>query len=130
MVFVMRQLDMSVISLGWLLSGYGIATMISEGLIVRVLIPKIGEMNAVRLGLVAFTLQCITISLSTSPFWIFVSVLFSMLANLVYPSISSLVSRIVTESEQGEALGALNGIKAMVIVCIFLSFRLTYFYGL
>lgn len=120
MVFVMRQLDMSVVSLGWLLSGYGIATMISEGLIVRVLIPKIGEMNAVRLGLVAFTLQCITISLSTSPFWIFVSVLFSMLANLVYPSISSLVSRIVTESEQGEALGALNGIKAMVIFCIVL----------
>lgn len=114
MVFVMRQLDMSIISLGWLLSGYGIATMISEGLIVRVLIPKIGEMNAVRVGLLAFTLQCVTISLSTSPFWIFVSILFSMLANLVYPSISSLVSRIVTESEQGEALGALNGIKAMV----------------
>lgn len=114
MVYVTRQLHMSVLSLGWLLSGYGIATMVSEGVIVRIVIPKIGEVNAVRLGLFAFTLQCIAISVSTSPFWIFVSILFSMFANLVYPSISSLVSRVVTESEQGEALGALNGIKAMV----------------
>jgi MFS family permease len=39
--------------------------------------------------------------------------IFSMLANLVYPSISSMVSKCVEESEQGEALGALNGIKAL-----------------
>jgi len=113
MVYVTRQLNMSVLSLGWLLSGYGIATMISEGFIVRIVIPKIGEVNAVRLGLFAFTIQCLVISISSTPFWIFVSVFFSMLANLVYPSISSLVSRTVSESEQGETLGALNGIKAM-----------------
>ena len=44
---------------------------------------------------------------------VFVSMLFSMLGNLVYPSISSLVSKVVNEAEQGEALGALNGIKAL-----------------
>jgi hypothetical protein len=44
---------------------------------------------------------------------VFVSMLFSMLSNLVYPSISSLVSKVVQEDEQGEALGALNGIKAL-----------------
>ena len=36
-----------------------------------------------------------------------------MITNLFYPSISALVSRTVAEEEQGEALGGLNGIKAV-----------------
>ena len=47
-----------------------------------------------QLGLLAFACQCVIVAFSTSPFWIFVSVLFSMLANLVYPSLSSLVSKV------------------------------------
>jgi hypothetical protein len=43
-------------------------------------------------------------------------VLFSMGANLFYPAVSSLVSKVVSEESQGEALGALNGIKALVSV--------------
>jgi MFS family permease len=80
---------------------------------VRILVPFLGENWSMRLGLIAFSIQCVIVAFSTSPVWIFVSVLFSMLANLVYPSISSLVSKIVNEEAQGEALGALNGIKAV-----------------
>lgn len=66
-----------------------------------------------RLGLAAFAMQCIVIALSSNVEMIFLSIGFSMLANLVYPSVSSLVSKLVDEEEQGEALGALNGIKAV-----------------
>jgi DHA1 family tetracycline resistance protein-like MFS transporter len=85
---------------------------IAEAVIVRILVPLLGENVSMRIGLIAFSVQCVIVAFSTSPIWIFVSVLFSMLANLVYPSISSLVSKIVAEEAQGEALGALNGIKA------------------
>jgi hypothetical protein len=44
---------------------------------------------------------------------IFIAILFSMLSNLVYPAVSSLVSKLVEENKQGEAQGALNGIKAL-----------------
>ena len=80
-------------------------------MIVRIVVPLLGENLSIRLGLLAFSMQCIIVTFSSSTTWIFVSVLFSMLANLVYPSISSLVSKIVDEDSQGEALGALNGIK-------------------
>jgi len=113
MVYVTRHLLFDPVTLGWLLSGYGFATMLSEGVLVRIIVPRLGETNSMRLGLVAFAFQCIIVAFSTSPVWIFVSVLFSMFANLVYPSISSLVSKIVEEDMQGEALGALNGIKAL-----------------
>ncbi len=72
-----------------------------------------------RLGLLSFAAQCVTVAFSFSPTWIYISVLFSMLANLVYPSISSLVSKIVDEDRQGEALGALNGIKVYTIYIYF-----------
>lgn len=113
MVYVTRHLHFTPMALGWLLSGYGIATMFSEGVLVRYIVPCIGETNAMRLGLVSFAIQCAVVAFSSSSEWIFVSVVFSMISNLVYPSISSLVSRIVEEDEQGEALGALNGIKAL-----------------
>lgn len=115
MLYVTRQLQVSAIELGWLMSGYGIATMVSETILVRMIVPYIGEINSIKLGLLAFSLQCFLISLSTRIELIYVSIGFSMFSNLVYPSISSLVSKVVGENEQGEALGTLNGIKSMVI---------------
>lgn len=113
MVYVTRHLNFSPLTLGWLLSGYGLSTMFSEGVVVRLVVPVIGETNSIRIGLASFAVQCIIVAFSTSSASIFISVLFSMISNLVYPSVSSLVSKLVEEGEQGEALGALNGIKAL-----------------
>lgn len=113
MIYVTKHLHISTINLGWLLSFYGISTIISEAILVRIIVPRIGEENSIRIGLIAFTLQCLTIAFGNTIEWVFVSVIFSMFSNLFYPSVSSLVSKIVDESEQGEALGSLNGIKAL-----------------
>ena len=110
-IHVTRFLGFSQLALGWLLSGYGLATMFSEAVLVRYIVPWLGETNSMRLGLLSFAAQCVLVAFSSSDVMIFVSVVFSMLANLVYPSISSLVSKTVDEAQQGEALGALNGIK-------------------
>lgn len=112
----LRQLHFSPITLGWLLSGYGVATMFSEvphsspfphppspqsgrvcsqGVVVRLIVPRIGETNSIRIGLVSFAAQCAVVAFSTSSTSIFASILFSMLSNLVYPSISSLVSKVL-----------------------------------
>jgi MFS transporter, DHA1 family, tetracycline resistance protein len=113
MVYVTSHLHFSGVLLGWLLTGYGVATMFSEGVLVRLIVPYLGEVNSMRLGLVSFAVQTVIIALASSKKWVFISIIFSMLSNLVYPSISSLVSRLVEEEVLGEALGALNGIKAI-----------------
>lgn len=66
-----------------------------------------------RIGLLAFACQTVMLALSTSQRMIFASILLSLLSNLVYPSVSSLVSKNVPEEAQGEVQGALNGIKAL-----------------
>ena len=112
-VYVTRYLLFSPVQLGAFMSAYGLATMVSEALLVRLTVPLIGEIASMQVGLLAFALQCAMVAFASSPEMIAMSVLLSMFANLVYPSVSSLVSRIVSERGQGEALGALNGIKAI-----------------
>lgn len=113
MLYITAHLNFTPVSLGWLMATYGMATIFSEAALVRIIVPKIGEVNSMRLGLLAFSMQCIVVAMGTTPGWIYFSVFFSMFANLFYPSVSSLVSKIVPEEQQGEALGALNGIKAL-----------------
>lgn len=124
MLYVTKYLHVSSVSLGWLLSGYGVSTMVSESVLVRLIVPALGEVNSIRLGLLAFAIQCVLIAFSTSVEWVVLSIVFSMFSNLVYPSVSSIVSKIVNENRQGEALGALNGIKALVsfTLCRFFVF--------
>ena len=66
-----------------------------------------------RLGLAAFFVQCLVLAFAYEGWQLFICVLISMLANLVYPSLSSLVSSAVAPETVGEELGAVNGIKAL-----------------
>lgn len=112
-IHVTRQLHFSSGSVAWMLSGYGLATMFSEAVLVRLVVPRIGEISAMRIGLGAFAVQTLCVAVSKSPAAILAAVAMSMLSNLVYPALSSLMSKISEEDAQGEALGALNGIKAV-----------------
>jgi DHA1 family tetracycline resistance protein-like MFS transporter len=112
-VYVTRHLGMDVLLLGYLLSTYGVTTMFSEGILVRLAVPSLGEMTCIRLGLLSYAFQITVIVFAPSYGWVFFSLFFSLFSNLVYPSICSLVTTVVDEGKQGEALGALNGIKSL-----------------
>ncbi|KAH8068291.1 hypothetical protein JL721_6867 [Aureococcus anophagefferens] len=92
-VYVVRVFGLSKIEVGWLLSAYGLSTMVAEGVLVRVLVPRLGELGTLRIGLLAFAMQCALIAVATTPGLIF--------------------ARNVPEKAQGEALGAINGVKAL-----------------
>ena len=51
-------------------------------------------------------------------------VVISMGSNLMYPSLTSLVSEAVGEDMVGEALGAINGVKALTVAFVCLSYVL------
>lgn len=116
------------------MSVFGVCTMLSEGVLVRVMVPQFGEKIAMQIGalnigatrvdtnryyrerggrggtgpahpliprsstlhktgLAAFALQCTFFSFARHIHDVLFALLFSTLANLVYPSVSSLVSR-------------------------------------
>ena len=112
-IYVVRVFGMTTVEVGWLLGTYGLSTMIAEGVLVRIVVPALGELGTMRLGLLAFAGQCACVAVATGPRLIFASISFSLVSNLVYPAVSSYVSRLVPDKQIGEALGAINGVKAL-----------------
>lgn len=100
-------------TLGELMSALGACHMLAEAILVRWLVPYWGEVTAIRYGLLSFALQCFLLAVASQPWHLFLCVACSLLGNLVYPSLSSLVTLTVEPSKIGTALGALNGVKAL-----------------
>src|SRR3546814_3857536 len=90
-VFVTKALYFTPVLTGYLLSAFGLSTMFAEGVVVRFAVPKFGETTVMQIGLAAFALQCTCLAFANGPAVIFGSMGFSMLGNLVYPSISRYV---------------------------------------
>ena len=112
-LYAAKRFEMGPERLGELMSALGLSTMIAEAVLVRIIVPMMGEKTAMRLGLASFILQCLTLGFAYEPWHLFACAFFSLLGNLVYPSLSSLVSGSVEPEAVGEALGAINGIKAL-----------------
>ena len=113
MVYLVNRFGISKLYIGYLLGCYGAATMLSEGVLVRILVPLLGERLTIRIGLTAFALQCVVAGLAWRVEHIWASIFLSLFSNLVYPSLSSLVSSYVPAAKQGEAQGAINGVRAL-----------------
>ncbi len=112
-LYVTKRFGFGPGRLGELMSAFGMCTVFAEGVLVRVIVPAIGEIRSIRAGLIAFAFQCAFIAFAWRGWMIFPCVLFSTITNLVYPSITGLVSTAVSPDKIGEALGAINGIKAL-----------------
>jgi MFS family permease len=112
-VYAVQRFHLGPERLGELMSALGLCTMVAEAVLVRIMVPLLGEKRSIQIGLVSFGLQCIVLGFAYEPWHLFVGAAFSLLGNLVYPSLSSLVSGSVEPDAVGEALGAMNGIKAL-----------------
>ena len=112
-VYAVKRFQLTPERLGELMSVLGLCTMVAEAVLVRIAVPLLGEKTAIKVGLVSFGLQCIVLGFAYEGWHLFVCAGFSLAGNLVYPSLSSLVSGSVEPEAVGEALGAINGIKAL-----------------
>jgi hypothetical protein len=112
-LYAVQHFHMNRQTLGELMSALGLSTMVAEAVLVRFMVPLVGEKRAIRIGLISFGLQCFVLGVANESWQLFFCVALSLLGNLVYPSLSSLVSGIVEPENVGEALGAINGIKAL-----------------
>jgi DHA1 family tetracycline resistance protein-like MFS transporter len=112
-IYAVKRFHLGPERLGELMSALGLCTMVAEAVLVRIMVPLMGEKRAMKVGLVSFGLQCVVLGFAYEPWHLFVCAAFSLMGNLVYPSLSSLVSGSVEPDAVGEALGAVNGVKAL-----------------
>lgn len=112
-LYAARQFHLGPQRLGELMAALGLSTMVSEAVLVRLAIPLFGETRCIRIGLISFALQCVLLAVADSPWHLFACAFLAMAGNLVYPSISTLVSSTVRPEMVGRALGAVNGVKSL-----------------
>lgn len=112
-LYATRQFHLGPQRLGELMAALGLSTMVSEAVLVRIAIPLFGETCCMRIGLISFTLQCVLLAMADRPWQLFICAFLAMGGNLVYPSVSSLVSSSVRPDMVGRALGAVNGVKSL-----------------
>ena len=112
-LYAERQFHLGPRRLGELMAALGLSTMLSEAVLVRIAITLFGETRCIRIGLASFATQCLLLAVADEPWHLFACAVFAMAGNLVYPSVSTLVSSNVEPDMVGRALGAVNGVKSL-----------------
>jgi len=103
--------------LGLTLTLYGIGSTITSALLIGPIVKRIGERNAMILGLSLSAASALVIALAYTGTLFLLSIPIASIAGLSTPSLMAIASRQASESEQGRlqgALGSLQGIAMMM----------------
>lgn len=92
----------------------GVLAALAQGVLVRRVIPALGEERTARTGLV---LNCLGFSLmayAPSPLWIYLAIAFTAAGNgLVMPSMTSILAHRAGPGRQGEVLGSMQALASL-----------------
>jgi DHA1 family tetracycline resistance protein-like MFS transporter len=107
------RFDWGPLQNGLSLTVVGILTVIVQGGLVRVLVPRLGERRAILSGLIISVVSMVLYGMITKAWMIYPVMALGSLAGIAGPSIQSFVSRQISASEQGTIQGALASLMSL-----------------
>lgn len=113
----MEKLGWDPGDVGVSLFAFGMASMIVQGGLIRVIIPKIGLFWAGVMGMISASIAYTGIGLANAGWVVYAMGPFAAFAGLYTPALSNMMSSRVSASEQGElqgAIGAAQGLALMI----------------
>lgn len=102
---------------GWSLGAFGIASIIVQGGLIRLIIPKVGLFWAGMTGIISAVIAYTMMGSANAGWVIYAAGPFTAFAGLYGPALNNMMSSRVSESEQGElqgAIGAAQGLALMI----------------
>lgn len=130
-LFVIAQLAERMLEANWVLyTGYrfgwtaaqvgislalvGVLVVITQGGLVRVVVPKIGERITIKMGFTVAALCMVGIAFASQPWMIYVIIVPYVLGwGLTAPAVQSLITRQVPPNEQGILQGAISSAQTV-----------------
>ena len=105
-------------TVGMALACVGIGAAIVQGLLIRVLIPRIGERNAVIIAALSMATSSVfyVIAGPDQGWLIFLAIPIGALQGLFQPSINGLMSNAVSDDTQGELQGAVASLQSLASI--------------
>lgn len=107
--WTMLDVSISLTVVGLLIAG-------SSGFLPRLLVPHIGETNAVYLGLAFEAIGFIGYALSVSGWMMYVWMIPATISTIANPALTAIQSRQVPANEQGELQGALSCVGSLTSI--------------
>jgi DHA1 family tetracycline resistance protein-like MFS transporter len=115
--YVLHKFRWSEWQIGLALAVVGLSGALVSGMLVGPIVKRIGEAQAVYLGLALAALGFFGYAFATEGWMIFPCICLGAFMGLVMPSLRSIMTRVVPPDEQGElqgAIGSLMGLTAIV----------------
>ncbi len=94
----------------------GVASALVQGFGIRLLLPRLGEVRAVTLGILTVVSVSFVYAFAWSDWIVFAALLVGGLQGLVMPSINALNSKAVDASSQGELQGATQAVGSLAAI--------------
>ncbi len=101
---------------GYSLAFVGLMTVIVQGGLTRVLIPKLGQRNSVFIGLGFYALGFVLFAFATQGWMMFAFMIPFSLGGIAGPSLQGIISGQVPANEQGELQGALTSLISLTSI--------------
>lgn len=114
--------------IGLSLGLFGIGIAIVQGVLIRPILARIGERNAVLLGLVIDVIAFVILGFVTSGWVALAMTPLTALGSIAGPAIQGIMSRTASDDQQGELQGALTSIHAVAAIAAPLVLTQAFFY--
>lgn len=110
--FVMEKFGWSEREIGISLGVFGILSMVVQGGLIRVIIPKLGNERSIYIGLILYSIGFALFALAKAPWQLYIYMAPYILGGIAGPAIQGVISTQVKENEQGELQGALTSLAS------------------
>ncbi len=114
--FVMEKFQWNEDMVGYSIGVIGLMTIVVQGGLIRVIIPKLGQKNGIIVGLALYSLSFILFAFASQPWMVFLFIAPYALAGITGPAIQGLISTQVPSDEQGELQGGLTALMSATAV--------------
>ena len=101
---------------GYSLGFVGLTVGLVQGVLIRIVVPKIGQKKSIYTGLILYTLGLFLFAFANQTWMMFAFMIPYALGGLCGPSMQSIISGHVSPSEQGELQGALTSIMSFAAI--------------
>ncbi len=114
--YTIEAFDFSPKMIGISLAIFGIFMAIMQGGLIRVIIPRFGEMKTARFGLILNLVVFILVAFIGNFWLLFALMPFMAFGAVVGPALQGIMSNIVDEDAQGELQGIVSSVNALAMI--------------
>jgi DHA1 family tetracycline resistance protein-like MFS transporter len=114
--YTIEKFDWSPVEVGFSLAMFGVTLAFAQGFLIRIIVPRIGEWNALGIGLAVSILAHFAIAFVWQGWMIYVVILGMALSFLTTPSLQGIAARATPDDAQGELQGVFTSVGAMATI--------------